>query len=349
MRNPLGVDVEHPRLSWMLKHPQRSQHQRAYRIVVSSTYDLASRNTGDLWDSRRVESPATTHISYGGAPLHSGQTCFWRIQWWDNQDLASDPSDVTTFELGLLHQTDWKGEWISKKECREFTSKGTVQLGEFLGDYINSYAVYLRKAFKLAKPVTHARAYVCGLGCYEMRINGTRIGDRVLDPAQTDFRKISLYSTYDITRSLAGLASGKNTGAFAVGVILGNGRHIKNYGYGHPKAIVQIFVEYDDGTTTTFVSNKEWRVKHGPLQENGLYFGECYDARLEMPGWDQPEFDDTTWEPALEAEAYPLSSQLLPPIRVVETRQPKKLSELEGKSQIYDCCQNFSGWVRMSV
>jgi alpha-L-rhamnosidase len=146
-----------------------------------------------------------------------------------------------------------------------------------------------------------------------------------------------------LTRS----ASGSNKSEFAVGVILGNGRHIKNYGYGHPRAIVQIFVEYDDGTTETFVSNKEWRVTHGPLQENGIYFGERYDARLEMPGWDQPPFDDETWEPAIEVQGYPLSSQLLPPIRVVDTRKPKKLSEVTRKSQIYDCGQNLSGWVRM--
>ena len=347
MRDPLGMDVARPRLSWMLKHPQRSQLQKAYRIVVSSTYELASKNAGDLWDSRRVDSPATTHISYGGAPLRSGQTCFWRIQWWDNQDWLSDLSEVATFELGLLHQSDWKAKWISKQECSEFTSKGTVLLGEFLGDYINSHGLYLRNTFKLPKSVVRARAYVCGLGCYEMRINGTRVGNRVLDPAQTDYRKISLYSTYDITPMLS--ASAKNAGEFAVGLILGNGRHIKNYGYDHPKAVVQIFVEHGDGSSGTYVSNEEWRVAHGPLQENGWYFGERYDARLEMPGWDQPEFDDTTWEPAIEVQGYPLSSQLLPPIRVVETRQPKKLSEFEGKSQIHDCCQNSSGWVRMSV
>jgi alpha-L-rhamnosidase len=349
LRDPLGVDIERPRLSWTLEHPERAQSQKAYRILVSSTNDLASNNSGDLWDSGRVDSTATTHIPYGGALLQSGQTCFWRIQWWDNHNRPSDLSEVATFELGLLHPSDWKGEWISKKECREFTSKGTVLLGEFLGDYINSYALYLRKTFRLAKPVARARAYVCGLGCYEMKINGSRVGDRVLDPAQTDFRKVSLYSTYDITPMLVRASSEKNSGEFAVGVILGNGRHIKNYGYDHPKAIVQIFVEYDDGTTITFVSNKDWRVTHGPLQENGLYFGERYDARLEMPGWDQPGFDDSTWELAIEVQGYPLSSQLLSPIRVVETRKPKKLSETEGQSQIYDCGQNSSGWVRMAV
>ncbi|MCX6142547.1 MAG: family 78 glycoside hydrolase catalytic domain [Ignavibacteriales bacterium] len=349
LKDPLGVDIERPRLSWVLKHPQRGQTQKAYRIIVSSTQDFALNYTGDLWDSRRVDSPATAHISYGGTPMRSRQKCYWRVQWWDNQDRPSEYSEVATFEFGLLDLSDWNAEWISKEDCREFTSKGTVLLGEFLGDYINCYALYLRKIYMLTKPVARARAYICGLGCYEMSINGFRVGDRVLDPAQTDYKKVSLYSTYDITATLAESVSGKSAGAFAVGVILGNGRHIKNYGYGHPKVIVQIFVEHDDGSTVTFVSNKEWRVTHGPLQENGLYFGERYDARLEMFGWDQPAFDDSTWKPATEVQEYPLSSQLLPPIRVVETRKPKKLSELKGKSQIYDSGQNCSGWVRISV
>ncbi len=333
----------------MLQHPQRSQYQKAYRIVVSSTHDLSARTRGDLWDSGRVDWSVTTHIPYDGTTLQSGQTCFWRIQWWDNEERLSDLSEVATFELGFLHRSHWKAKWISKKECREFTSKGTVLLGEFLGDYINSYALYLRKSFQLPKPVVRARAYVCGLGCYEMTINGSRVGDRVLDPAQTDYKKTSLYSTYDITSLLVGSSSGQSTGEFTVGLILGNGRHIKNYGYDHPKAIVQIFVEYDDGTTETFVSDKNWRVTHGPLQENGLYFGERYDARLEMPDWDQPAFDDETWEPPVEVEGYPLSSQLLPPIRVVETRKPKKLTDFGARSQIHDCGQNFSGWVRIAV
>jgi alpha-L-rhamnosidase len=349
LKDPLGIDIERPRLSWVLEHPQRGQTQKAYRIVVSSTLNLALNNTGDLWDSGRVDSSVTIQISFGGTPLRSRQKCYWRVQWWDNQDCSSDFSDVASFELGLLHQSDWGAEWISKEKCREFTSKGTVLLGEFLGDYVNCYALYLRKTSRLSGPVARARVYVCGLGCYEMRINGLRVGDRVLDPAQTDYKKVSLYSTYDVTSMLAESASGKDAGEFAVGVILGNGRHIKNYGYGHPKVIVQIFVEHNDGSTETFVSNKEWRVTHGPLQENGLYFGERYDARLEVSDWDQPAFDDSAWEPATEVQGYPLSSQLLPPIRVVNTREPNLLSEVEGKSQIYDSGQNCSGWVRIRV
>jgi alpha-L-rhamnosidase len=348
LKDPLGIDVPRPRLSWILDHPERCRRQSAYRILVASSPEHASAERGDLWDSGKVASAETILIPYDGAPLHSGQRCFWRVQWWDDQDRSSLFSDIALFELGLLHQSDWRGVWISKKGCKEFTSKGTVLLGEFLGNYINSHGVYLRKTCVLTGPVDHARAYICGLGCYELRINGSRVGDRVLDPAQTDYKKISLYSTYDISSFVRECSSGTG-GTFAVGVILGNGRHIKNYGYDHPKAIVQIFVQYTDGRSEIFVSDSSWRAAHGPLQENGLYFGERYDARVEMPGWDQPGYDDTAWEPATEVEGYPLSSQLMPPIRVVETREPKILAATRGLPHVYDCGQNLTGWVRIAL
>ena len=348
LRDPLGVDCERPRLSWLLTHPERNQLQKAYRVLVSSSRDLTERNTGDIWDSGIVNSPVTSNVSFQGASLQSRQRCYWRVQWWDVEGSSSELSEVATFEMGLLRQSDWKASWISKKECKEFTSKGTVLLGEFLGDYVNCHALYLRKEFTLTRPVVQARIYVCGLGYYELRINGTRIGDRVLDPAQTDYRKCALYSTYDVTQLLAN-TTGQRDRLIAVGVILGNGRHIKNYGYGQPRLIVQIFVEYDDGTTATLVSNKEWKVAHGPLQENGLYYGERYDARAEMHGWDQPAFEETGWESALQVEGYELRSQLLPPIRVVETRGPRKLLDVDARTQIYDCGVNSAGWIRMTV
>ena len=128
LNNPLGVDVARPRLSWILKHPQRSQRQKAYRIVISSSFDLSARSDGDLWDSRRVDSSATTHIAYDGTPLQSGQTCYWRIQWWDNEERLSDFSEVATFELGLLHVSDWKGKSQRVLNADKVGSRITMEL-----------------------------------------------------------------------------------------------------------------------------------------------------------------------------------------------------------------------------
>jgi alpha-L-rhamnosidase len=345
----LGVDVERPRFSWLLQHLKRSQSQTAHRIVVSSSLELAAQGNGDLWDSGKVGLPESTGIEYGGTALRSFQRAWWRVQWWDKDDNESDWSSAASFEMGVLRSSDWKASWISKKDCREFRSKGSVLLGEALGDYVNALTIYLRQDFKLAKPVAHARAFVCGLGYYELRINGRKVGDHVLDPAQTDFNKTALYATYDISDSLAGLATTRNDGSFAVGIVLGNGRHIKSYGYGHPRGLLQILIEYSDGSREEFVSDSGWKVSYGPLQENGLYFGERYDARLEMQGWDEPGYDDSKWENSIEVAAPRPSSQMMPPIRVVKRIKPQRHYALSDGVHVYDFGQNFAGWVRVSV
>jgi alpha-L-rhamnosidase len=281
--------------------------------------------------------------------LHSFQHAWWRVQWWDNEDNESDWSRTASFEMGVLEKSDWKAKWISRKDCREFRSKGSVLLGEALGDYVNAFTLYLRHDFRLTKPVARARAFVCGLGYYELRVNGRKVGDCVLDPAQTDYNSVCLYATYDIADLLAASDATRTSGSFAVGLILGNGRHIKSYGYGHPRGLLQILIEYSDGSNEEFVSDSGWKVSYGPLQENGLYFGERYDARMEMNGWDEPGYDDTRWEKAIEAEGpYPVS-QLMPPIRVVKRIKPQSHYASPQGIHIYDFGQNFAGWVNVSM
>lgn len=341
--NPLGIDEPKPRLSWILPRGGRNQSQSAYRIIVSSSATRSIAEEGDIWDSGKVMSDDMSNVPFNGAALSSRQSCLWRVCWWDQNDMRSPWSEIATFELGLLQPQDWAGAWISKKEVREFRSKGSTLLGEPLGDYVNAYALYLRKEFSVKSPVVRARAYICGLGYYELRLNGSKVGDRVLDPAQTEYRKIALYSTYDVTSLLA---TGEEC---AIGVVLGNGRYIRSYGYDSPKLRLQLEVEYDDGSTDSFSTSPDWKVSYGPLQQNGLYFGEHYDARLEMPGWDVTGFDDSGWESAHAVAGVPVAAQMLEPIRVVQALAPQKWSRLPSGETIYDFGQNFAGWVRLSV
>jgi alpha-L-rhamnosidase len=271
------------------------------------------------------------------------------VQWWDDEDEVSDFSEVVQFEMGLMSENDWRGTWITKLACREFKSKGSVLLGEPLGDYVNAFTLYLRREFALARPVIRARVCICGLGYYELRINGRKVSDHVLDPAQTDYKRIALYATYNVRNDCSKNQVKSGSSSFTVGVLLGNGRHIKSYGYSTPKVRLQIMVVYDDGSQETFVSDSGWKVSYGPLQENGLYFGERYDARAEIPGWDDIGFDDSSWENAEATNGPNVASQLIPPIRVVRTLKPVRHWSLENGARIYDFGQNFSGWVKLSM
>lgn len=200
-------------------------------------------------------------------------------------------------------------------------------------------APVLRREFSLDKPIRRARAYVTGVGYYELHLNGAKVGDNVLDPSYTSFDKRVLYSTYDVTGML-------KTGRSAVGALLGRG-----WFKAPPRFILQLNVEFEDGTRTSIVTDSSWKRSESPILENSLYHGETYDARREHPGWDMPGFDDSAWVDVQTAPSptLMLSAQMIQPIRVVETLKPKSVSSPKEGVWVYDFGQNFSGWCRLKV
>ena len=197
-------------------------------------------------------------------------------------------------------------------------------------------APMFRAEFDAAKRVRRARAYVVGLGYYELRLNGKKVGDQVLDPSYTNFGTRCLYSTYDVTEMVR---EGKN----AVGLMMGRGW----YG-GSPCALAQINLDLEDGTHVTFATGPGWKRGESPILDNSLYHGETYDARLEQQGWDEPGFDDSGWQDVsiIAAPTGTLSAQMIQPIRVTETMPVATMKEV-GDALVFDFGQNFSGWCQL--
>jgi hypothetical protein len=210
-------------------------------------------------------------------------------------------------------------------------------------------APMLRDDFVLDKPVAQARAYVDGLGFYELHLNGKKVGDRVLSPADTPFETRDLYATYDVTRYL-------RNGVNAVGVWLGNGYgpRFSQYGFrwlGAKQALVLIDVTYTDGTHQTLTSNNSWTWSSGPITTDDIYAGESYDARLAQAGWDKAGFDASTWKP-VATTAGPggqLVADDVPPVRVVRTLHPVRMTEPQPGVYVYDLGQNIAGWEQLHV
>ena len=338
---PLGVDVPRPRFSWLHVSPDRDEHQTGFSILVSSARELCQREIGDFWESGPLEGDRSFHVEYQGDPFLSCTRYFWRVRWRDKSGAESPWSEIASFVTGFVQEGDWKARWISARNIREFRSKGNVLLGEPGPEHVQAHGVYLRKEFELREKPVMALAFVSGLGCSELRINGKKAGDRVLDPGWTDYKKRALYSTYDVT----GLLGERN----AAGIILGNGRHIKYFGYDAPRVTCRIEVEGESGERKIILSDETWKTSGGPLQENGLYFGEKYDARLEMPGWDDPGFNDSGWEKAVIVPGSPLASQLIPPIRACDRLKPASIHSPSPGTWVFDFGQNISGWVRLQV
>jgi alpha-L-rhamnosidase len=332
--NPLGIENNNPKLSWILHSDIRNQKQSAYRIMVASSEENLQRNIGDLWDSHRVFSDESVHIVYKGKALISGLHCWWKVRVWDKDKKKSDWSESSSWEMGLLKPEDWKAKWISY-ECQS--------------------APLFRKEFKITKKVKDALVYISGLGYYELRMNGSKIGSHVLDPAQTDYEQRIFYVVYNVKDNI-------KIGENVVGIILGNGWYNQtavNHGkygwkdviYGKPRLIFQMQIIYADGTEMLIVSDETWKGSTGPIISDNVYAGEVYDARLEPDGWDNPRFDDSNWNQVIisESPGGKLISQQIPPIKKMQSIQPVSMKSPKPGIYVFDMGQNFAGWAKLSL
>lgn len=354
--NPLAVDVRQPRLSWRLEARSRAQMQSDYQILVASTPEKLATDVGDLWDSGRVASGESIQIDYKGKPLESFQSCRWKVRVWDQQGAASPYSDPAHWEMGILDDSLWRTKWITAG-CLLGAKPSEVSPPEPAAKTVKQRAPLFRRSFRLKGGIKQARAYVCGLGYYELYINGARVGDSVLDPAQTDYEKRALYVAYDITEHI-------QPGENAVGIMLGNGWYHQDRvwregkysvpggtDYGVPRVFLQMRWEYEDGSIETLGTDESWRAAPGPVLDNNIYAGEEYDARLEIPAWSDSPFNDRSWKNAslIEAPTRDLQVQSLPPIKRIKTLHAVDLSQPKPGIFVYDFGQNFAGWARLRV
>ncbi len=336
MANPVGLDVAQPRLSWVLKSAERGQKQSAYRIRVASDEQILASNCGDLWDSGRVNSDETAQIAYDGRLLKSCQRVCWNVTVWDQGGHESAVSSTSSWEMGLLKASDWQpAKWIAGGE-----------------DKSQSSAPILRQELEINKKIKQARVYICGLGYYELHVNGSKVGDHLLDPAYTDYDRRVFYVTYDVTKLLR---KGRN----ALGVVLGNGWYNMQteVGWGFqnaswrksPRLLLQCDVSFSDGTKTNWATDGSWRCSTGPIVYDNIYGGETYDARLEKPGWDVPGYDDSLWRAAqvVEAPTGRLVAQMMPPIKSAQVYKPVAFTEPKPGVYVIDFGQNLSGFAEL--
>ncbi len=348
MTEALGIDVLLPRFSWNTDLVERGQFQKAYQILVASIVENLDKDYGDMWDSGRIESNQSVNVIYSGKKLKSEQICYWKVRIWDKDEKATSYSNISKFEVSLLRPEDWQAEWIGSDDKEA-----------------NGVAPLFRKEFTLKKNIKRARVYISGLGYYELRINGKKVGDNILDPGWTEYSKRILYITYAVEDYL-------KEGSNVIGVILGNGQfnlsldHIgmfkksmredKAYGiYGPPRMILQMSIEFEDGSKTNILSQHSsgWSVANGPIIENSIFNGETYDARLEKKGWDTQDYtmDPKEWKPPVKKKEPGgiLKSQLMEPIKVVEEIKSLQLTNPKSGIYVFDLGQNFAGWTRLKV
>ncbi len=352
---PAGLDVavRHPRLSWRLPLLENDQRQTAWQVVVATSPALLNPKDADLWNSGKVVSGQSTQISYGGKPVPPCTEVWWQVRVWDRHGRLSAWSTPARWETGL-DPAGWQAVWIGSPVEPPSAPGGP------------NPAYYFRREITLPAAPRRARAYISGLGYYELYINGEKVGDHLLSPNHSNygwrdtsrfpFREVRhmasrvYYETFDITPYLQ---EGTNT----VGVILGNGWFFQHeraedtsYTYGLPRLIAQLDIDAGD-TSLTLVTDTLWRTSTGPLLHNGIYTGEIYDARREMPGWARPAYDDSRWQQAVRrpAPGGRLTGQTAPPDRMIREVKPVAVKRLNDTTLQYDMGEMISGWVRLYV
>ena len=273
----------------------------------------------------------------------------------DNGDSQVIPIDTTWLSVRSADE-----RWLSAdfnadswQPASEIANFGDQPWGEIKASISNILpATYLRKTFTVGKPVKRAMIYASALGVYELHLNGQTPDRDVLSPGWTDYRKRVHYFGYDVTSQIR---QGQN----AIGAILGDGWYAgylaftgKRHYYGdNPRFIAHIRLEYQDGTSEIIGTDSSWKAAYGPIREGDLLMGCVYDARLEMPGWDTPDFNDSAWEKAIVDESVNANLEPHPgqPIRRIEEITAKKLTEPKPGVYVFDLGQNMVGWVRLKA
>ena len=331
-----------PRLSWI-----NETEQNARQIVVTDSQGTV------VWDSGKVEDAESHLVTYDGPALEPMTDYFWKVKIWDKKGHASSWSKPALITTG---PKDWEAQWI-----------GAPWQEDVRGAWYTRYPMF-RKEFELGPGLESAKLFISGLGYYEARINGEKVGEDYFSPGLTDYtlrpylaesKRIpldprvtayrTLYLGYDVSNML-------REGGNAIGVTLGNGYfHTRPMdpedqceSYGVPRLIARLELVYKDGRRESILSDTSWKSAESPYVYGDLWGGEEYDAREAQPGWDKPGFDDSSWAQAAlrKAPDGPLTANMGPADRVTETLAPVSFEKREDGTFKVDFGKVISGWIK---
>jgi alpha-L-rhamnosidase len=354
--DPLGIDNIKPGFTWIAESDIPENYQTAYQILVSSTPFLLDKNEGDIWDSGKVSSEQSINIKYNGPEVKSRKRYFWKVRIWDKSENSSKYSKTAKWEMGLLNPRLWRADWISAPRLFDWSKRDQQrkQIAKDAPPEREEPAPIFRKEFIIDGKAKSARAYISGLGYYELYINGQKVGNNILDPAFTAYDKNVLYVTHDITEYL-------NDSLNAVGVMLGNGwynmfsRGVWSFDRSpwraDPTFQLQIRIANSMGTIQQVLSDTSWTCSPGPVIFNSIRQGEEYDATLEQSGWSIPGFFENHWFPVRKVRGPEgkMVAQTLPPIKIFKKIKPKRIHKTPDNTMVCDFGQNMAGFIEFSA
>ncbi len=312
LTNPIGIDIPLPRLFW---NCQGGEKQTAYQIMA------ADDNGETLWDSGRVESSSMC-AKWGGEPVPPKTKAVWKIRLWDENDLSGDWQEAG-FETGIDH---WQAKWITGNYTINKKKRYPVDC------FRRQFAVY---------DVKKARLYITACGLYEAKLNGVRVGNFILAPGITDYRKRVQYQTYDVTELL-------KRGENALTVQLADGWYrgscgawaLKNQYGTETKLLAQLEITHGDGSVQMICTDESWDwSSDGPIRFADNKDGEIVDA-AKAPCYDRKA----------RATAHPVIPSASNNVPVTEHEHfSARLVKTPAGKTVLDFGQNIAGYISFSL
>ena len=332
---PISVDTQSPRFTWTYAGTGDFV-QAGYRLCVATAPEKLE--TPDVWNSGEVAGSRPFAAMPDAGLLAPRTPYYWCVEAWDAGGRRLR-SSVAEFETAMLETSGWQARWISDAHDKDFVP-----------------APMLRRAFDVKPGVTRARLYVSAAAYAKMGLNGEPVSENLLDPGYTHYDKRNLYAVHDVTNRLR---AGENV----LSAVLGNGFYnaiqpVATWSFetarwrGRARMICELHIDYADGTHEVVCSDGAWRTTaDGPYRSNNIYSGDVYDARMEIPGWDRPGFDDSGWAQAVEAAAPSplLKAQSMPAVRATRELEPVDVRSFGDTAWVFDFGVNLTGLCRLQV
>lgn len=322
---PMGFFIDAPVFSWNVVQ-STGKFQKEARLTVSTVQDMSCL----IYDSG-ISSKLNCLGEKAEWKLLPRTRYYWQVEVWaDDSDYGASP--VSWFETGKMDES-WSAVWIQAPYGKEIHP-------------------YMRHEFSLEEKIVKARVYVCGLGLYELEINGQKAGDEYLMPGYYDYTRWLQYQTYDVTGLL-------QQGSNCLGAMLGNGWYKGRLGfvpdmdevYGDRMMFLcELHVVTESGKEIVTGTGNDWDCHPSPVLESSIYNGEVYDAGLETEGFSMPGLCLETWEKAVKSDAVsvPLIDRLSPLLRMQECIKPSEVIHTPAGELVLDFGQEMTGWVEFS-
>ena len=343
--DPLAIDRDTTRFTWMSKDSERGERQTAYQILV---YSSACTKGGDVstiqrfndstmllvWDSGKVDSDQSASVEYGGKALPATTRFWWKVRTWDQAGKPGAYSAPAYFDTGLN-----QGEWTA-----HYIWDGTTNYNNF---------AYFRKTFLVANKPALAKVYVTAHNDYLLYCNGQPLGR---GPARCDPYHYGQYNAYDITSLLKPGTNVLAAMAHWVGVWHDSGCNAK------PAFLLEARLDYSDGSSSTIGTDESWKaLAHTAfIESDPAYFSGNgpmvnrpairFDSRQEPPGWKEVNFDDSGWAPAPEVDRsdYRLFAQMAPLEREQAELDPASVTFTNG-AWLVDFGRCIDGWPKITM